>query len=204
MAVGVEVSHLRVERRSMSRRPSSVAVHGCGAAPSNAELLNGCRNGDAPAWDELVARYERLVYAVPLHEGLCAADAAEISQITFEALIESLDRIRDPERLGYWLMTVARRQSWRRRTASRAEVSLSDVSLDHAIDDQSADWVRTVSVYDAVAQLAEPCRSLIFGLFFDPTEPSYGQLSRVLGVAIGSIGPMRSRCLQQLRDRLES
>lgn len=63
--------------------------------------------------------------------------------------------------------------------------------------------MRSVAVYDAVAQLAEPCRALIFGLFFDPAEPSYDQLSRSLDVAIGSIGPMRSRCLERLRDRLE-
>lgn len=204
MAVGVEVSQVRVERRSMSRRPSSIDAHGCDAAPTNADLLDGCRNGDAAAWNELVARYERLVYAIALHEGLCVADAAEISQSTFEALIESLERIREPERLGYWLMTVARRQSWRRRTVSRTEVCLSDVSLESEFDDRSGDWARAVSVYDAVAQLAEPCRSLISGLFFDPAEPSYDQLSRVLGVAIGSIGPMRRRCLEQLRDGLES
>lgn len=202
MAVDIEVSQLRVERRARSRRPVGEPHH-CGSAPSNAELLTGCRLGDAAAWDELVARYQRLVYAVPLREGLSPADAAEISQSTFEALIESLERIRDPDRIGYWLMTVARRLTWRRRTANRSELSLGDAALDDVVDDQSADWVRSVAVYDAVAQLAEPCRALIFGLFFDPAEPSYDQLSRSLDVAIGSIGPMRSRCLERLRDRLE-
>ena len=203
MAVDVEVSQLKVERRAHSRGASGDA-HGCATAPTNAELLAGCRIGDTAAWDELVARYQRLVYAVPLREGLSAADAAEISQSTFEALVESLERIRDPERVGYWLMTVARRLTWRRRIASRTELTLGDIPLDHVAADQFVDWERTASVYDAVAQLAEPCRSLIFGLFFDPTEPSYDQLSRTLGLAIGSIGPMRSRCLGRLRDRLES
>jgi RNA polymerase sigma factor (sigma-70 family) len=201
MAVDVEVSQLRVQRRARSR---TVEPRHCGSAPSNAELLTGCRIGDAESWDELVVRYQRLVYAVPLREGLSAADAAEISQSTFEALIESLDRIRDPDRIGYWLMTVARRLTWRRRTANRAELSIGDAPLDDVVDDQSGDWVRSVAVYDAVAQLAEPCRALIFGLFFDPAEPSYEELSRSLDVAIGSIGPMRGRCLERLRDRLEA
>lgn len=201
MAVDIEVSQLKVERRARPGRPAE--PHGC-AAPSNAQLLEGCRRGDDAAWDELVARYQRLVYAVPLREGLGVADAAEISQSTFEVLIESLDRIRDPERLGYWLMTVARRLTWRRRTANRSELRLGDAPLDHVVDDHATDWVRSASVYDAVAQLAEPCRSLILGLFFDPAEPSYDQLSRSLGLAIGSIGPMRGRCLDRLRDRLGS
>lgn len=204
MAVDVEVSLHRVERRVLSRRSAVDAEHGCGSAPTNADLLDGCRRGDATAWDDLVGRYERLVYAVPLREGLSAADAAEISQSTFEALVESIERIREPDRLGYWLMTVARRLTWRRRTANRTEVTLAEPPHGHDVDDQVTDWVRTVVVYDAVAQLGEPCRSLIFGLFFDPAEPSYDQLSWSLGLAIGSIGPMRGRCLDRLRDRLES
>jgi len=203
MAVDVEVSQLEVVRRARIRR-STADEHRCSSSPSNAELLAGCRRGDNAAWDELVARYQRLVYAVPVREGLSTADAAEISQSTFEALIESLERIREPERIGFWLTTVARRLTWRRRTDNRAELSLGEVPLDDVVDDQSGDWVRSVAVYDAVAQLAEPCRSLIFGLFFDPAEPSYGELSRALDLAVGSIGPMRSRCLDRLRDRLDS
>ncbi len=184
--------------------PASTFSHPCRPGPTNSELIDGCLSSDVGSWNELVSRYERLVYAIPLREGLSSADAAEVSQSTFETLIESLDRIRDPERLGYWLMTVARRLTWRQRLANEAEVTMSDMPHDGVVDEQADDWARTVAVYDAVAGLREPCRALVFGLFFDPAEPTYDQLSTTLGVAIGSIGPMRSRCLDQLRDRLQS
>ncbi len=201
MTLGLGVSDQFVGPR---HTPASTISHPCRHGPTNSELIAGCRSSDVGSWNELVSRYERLVYAIPLREGLSSADAAEISQSTFETLIESLDRIQDPERLGYWLMTVARRLTWRRRNANQAEVSVADMPHDGAVDEQADDWARTVVVYDAVAGLPEPCRALVFGLFFDPTEPTYDQLSTTLGVAIGSIGPMRGRCLEQLRDRLQS
>ncbi len=204
MPLDVEVCRQDVGRRKPAVRVRSEVLHRCDAAVSNAELIEGCRGGDIDAWNEMVSRYERLVYAIPLREGLTAADAAEISQSTFEILIESLERIREPERLGYWLMTVARRLTWRRRNECRAEVSVHEIPVEPDVDDHAAAWVRTVAVYDAVAELPAPCRELVFGLFFDPSEPSYERLSEMLGVAIGSIGPMRSRCLDRLRDRLQA
>jgi RNA polymerase sigma factor (sigma-70 family) len=156
-------------------------------------------DGDEVAWARLVSRYERLVYAVALHEGLDAHDAADVTQVVFESLVQSIERIREPERLGYWLMTVARRTSWRRRSVRRREVSFDDDALDRAVlvvDDQ---WELAVDVFDAIMGLDEPCRSLIVGLFLDPAQPSYQELAAALGMSIGSIGPLRARCLAKLR-----
>lgn len=77
------------------------------------ELLLACRQGDESAWDELLKRYQRLVYSIPLNYGLPAIDAADIAQLTFTAFLESMHTLRDDSNLGGWLATVTRRQTWR-------------------------------------------------------------------------------------------
>lgn len=171
--------------------------------PDNAALLRACQDGDAVAWSEIVDRYERLVYAIPLKEGLTFDDAADVTQETFTALMTSLHQIRQPERLGWWLMTVARRLSWRERHRStNGELDLAGVDVE---DESSAsdDWATVEWVYDAIESLAEPCRSLVVALFFDPAEPSYAEIAVRLGRPVGSVGPLRARCLQRLRAVLD-
>ncbi|MGN6250468.1 MAG: RNA polymerase sigma factor [Marmoricola sp.] len=169
--------------------------------PSDAELLGRCRGGDGAAWDEIVRRYERLTYSVALRNGLSAEDAADVTQIAFVSLFDSLGRIREEERLASWLMTVARRQSWRIRNAGRR---LSP--LDHAPEastDPLADWETTTVLHDALADLGDPCRELLVALYFEAEEPSYAEIADRMGRAIGGIGPMRGRCLAKLRQLLE-
>lgn len=168
-----------------------------------AALLARCRTGDHAAWDKLVDRYERLVYAIALREGLDREDAADVTQETFAALVRGMDTIEDPDRLGYWLMTVARRNTWRTRGRSNNKnVPIESITV--TSEDWSADALRALWVYEAVQQLDEPCRSLILALFFDPDGPSYGQVAVDIGRPIGSIGPLRSRCLDRLRTILEA
>ena len=64
------------------------------------------------------------------------------------------------------------------------------------------EWENTAEMFDVIATLGDPCRSLILGLFFDPDEPSYHELADLLDLAVGSIGPLRGRCLSRLRDVL--
>src|ERR671932_568221 len=76
------------------------------AALGDRDLLDRCQDGDAHAWEMLVARYERLIFSVALRNGLTREDAADVTQTTFVALLESMGRLRaDGERVSYWLMT---------------------------------------------------------------------------------------------------
>ncbi|NYG58543.1 RNA polymerase sigma factor (sigma-70 family) [Nocardioides daedukensis] len=168
------------------------------AAPTDAELLARCRQADSDAWDLLVSRYERLIYSVAMRNGVTPEDAADITQTTFVALIDSLDRIQDETRLASWLMTVARRQAWRLRSSSRRTI-VSD-SVPDRVEDPIADWALQTAVHDALGQLGGTCRDLLLALFFDPEEPSYAEIARRFGRSIGGIGPLRGRCLERLRN----
>ena len=94
-------------------RDASVALEPDAATST---LLVRCRAGDSSAWEELVGRYERLVYGVAIREGLTPEDAADVAQTVFEALLKYLDKIRDGDSLPGWLATVARRHAWRVRS----------------------------------------------------------------------------------------
>lgn len=168
---------------------------------SNDELLARCEAGDRAAWEALVSKYERLVYSIAVREGLDAHDASDVTQEVFAALLTSVATIEQPERLGSWLMTVARRATWRRRGARRTSVELDDV-LD-TVDDPNDELVRAVWLYEAVDALGEPCSSIIVALFLDPAEPSYAEIALRLGRPIGSLGPTRARCLERLRAFLQ-
>jgi RNA polymerase sigma factor (sigma-70 family) len=145
-----------------------------------------------------VARYERLVFSVALRNGLSREDAAEVTQTTFIALLESIGELREEDRLSFWLMTVARRQAWRLRARqARLEPWTDDR---HAGDAEPIrDWERVAVLHDGLARLGSPCNDLLFALYFDPAAPSYAQIARRLGRAIGGLGPLRARCLQKLR-----
>lgn len=170
------------------------------ATPSDADLLARCREGEPEAWDELVGRYERLIYSVALRNGLGHEEAADITQSTFLELLDSLQRIRDEDRLASWLMTVARRQAWRQRSRLRRLTTLDDVP--EQTHDPFADWAEVATLHDALSTLGGTCRELLLSLYFDPDQPSYSAIAQSLGRSIGGIGPLRGRCLARLRGIL--
>lgn len=179
----------------------ALRVRSSTAAPTDPELLARCREQDGAAWDELVRRYERLIYSVALRNGLGHEEAADVTQTTFVELLDSLHRLRDEDRLASWLMTVARRQSWRLRNSARRQTTLDEVP--EQAHDPFADWAATSALHDALGTLGGTCRDLLVSLYFDPEQPSYAEVAQRLGRSIGGIGPLRGRCLERLRGILQ-
>lgn len=165
---------------------------------SDSVLLERCRAGHAEAWDVLIDRYQRLVYSVAVRNGLGPADAVDVAQIVFMKLLESTAQLRNDESLASWLMTVARRHSWRVRNQTRREIASEVVPP----PDPPLDWELAASVHAALQSLGAPCRELLLALYFDPAEPSYADVARQLNRSIGGIGPLRGRCLQRMRHLL--
>ena len=170
-----------------------------------AELVARVSAGDPAAWDELVDAYVGLVWAIARNHRLSQGDAADVSQTTWLRLVENLDRIEDPRRVGAWLATTARRECLRLLRMSGRTVLVDDEAaldrMDSAqvpVDALLLKEEEAAMVRAAFAQLPERCQRLLGVLMVDE-PPSYEELSAALGMPIGSIGPTRGRCLEKLR-----
>lgn len=177
---------------------------------SDLQLVSDCRRGDQLAWEKLVRRYQRLIYAIPRRAGLNEDEAAEIFQDVFTTLFEKLNDIEDPERLQAWLVTTTRRRTL--RTISRlpergraADSPNDDLTRAEAIQDPSPLPDEQLLILEeqhqirtAVSQLDERCQTLVRLLFYQREPPSYAEVAQVLGIPEGSIGPTRARCLSKL------
>ena len=183
-------------------------------------MIERCLRGDAEAWRALVDRYARLVHSIPVRYGLSQPEVDDVGQEVFLALAQNLHRIEDPERLPAWLLTTARRASWRALKQRKREQpgvgeDVGEIELDLALAvgrtggsapsmrELLLGWGRQEALGQAMARLRERCRTLLTLLFLDPDEPSYDEISARLDISKGSIGPTRTRCLAQLRSILE-
>jgi RNA polymerase sigma factor (sigma-70 family) len=172
-----------------------------------ARMLHAASDGDQEAWQAIVARFERLVWATVRGHRLSSADAADVSQTVWLRLVENLDRIRDSDRLGGWLVTTARRECLRLiRLRSRELVTDSDSAFDLSHDDPIEGHLitreRDLALLRALRAIDERCQ-LLLRLLSVPEAPSYEELGAALGMPIGAIGPTRARCLEKLRRRPE-
>jgi RNA polymerase sigma factor (sigma-70 family) len=185
-------------------------------AGSDEQLLAGCRRGEEGAWEALVRRYQRLIYAVPRRAGLDEDAAAEVFQDVFTTLFESIESIEQPSRLHAWLVTTAKRKTWRAIGRSKAarqfatgedtagEGEMYDVADEQALPDEAlAQLERQHLVRAALGELEDRCRTLIEMLFYRSEQPSYSEIAAALGTSEGSIGPTRARCLKKLLSVLK-
>jgi RNA polymerase sigma factor (sigma-70 family) len=175
--------------------------------PDDSDLLTACRAGDEQAWQALLDKYERLVYSIPLNYGLSREDAADVAQIAFTSLIQSLESLRDDSNLGGWLALVARRHTWRivnrhkREPAAELDSEATAMLIPGGAN-EIEQWELTEWLHRGLSLVGERCQALLTALYFEPGEPSYAEIARRLGIAEGSIGPTRARCLQRLRELL--
>ena len=168
-----------------------------------AELVQAAAAGDQFAWNTLVDRFSGLLWATARAHRLSAVDSAEIVQTTWLRLVEHLDRIREPERVGAWLATTARRESLRLIRRGSREFAASGVAdLDGRSDAPVGGALlaaeRDDALWQAFAALSERCQALL-RLLMAERPPSYEEVSGALGMPIGAIGPTRQRCLDRLR-----
>lgn len=171
-------------------------------------LMGRAAEGDAAAWDALVTRYQGLVWSVARAHGLYGHDAADVAQTTWLRLVEHLDRIRDPARVGSWLATTARHESLRvlRRRGREQPVEVDDYVLPPPAGGDSEPELAALTgerdelLQEALQTLPPRCQRLLRVLMADP-PPSYREVGAALNMPVGSIGPTRARCLACLRQR---
>lgn len=175
-------------------------------------LLRSAADGDRQAWDRLVDRYADLVWSICRKLGMNSEDAADAVQLTWLALLENLDRIREPERLAGWLATTCRRQCLSIIRRSRPTVHVEDDLMERLLSHGSAadEAVLTAEqfalVWQAFRQLSELCQRVLRALVVEAEDgpPSYRVVAANLQMPVGSLGPTRARCLSQLRKLLDN
>jgi RNA polymerase sigma factor (sigma-70 family) len=174
--------------------------------PSVIALVRRVCDGDHEAWNEIVERYSPLVWSICARYQLSRPDTDDVGQGVWLMLVEHIGNLRQPAALPGWLATTTRNECLRvLRTASRYDpdglptddLMPRDVD-DRAVEDDLIEAELNVALRAAFAELPEACHTLLSMLIQDP-PPSYAEVSSALGMPVGSIGPTRARCLDQLR-----
>lgn len=173
------------------------------------DLVLRAASGDPDAWSALVERFADLVWSVARSVGLSKPDAADVSQTTWLRFCEHVGDLRDPSRAGSWLATTARREAVRLSKLGARHIVADPWSwLEHAdagLGEMGSDLVdkeRDMTVQYALAVMPDRCRALLLAAAEDPPVP-YERIAARLGLAVGSVGPTRRRCLEQLRRLVE-
>jgi RNA polymerase sigma factor (sigma-70 family) len=183
----------------------------------DATLVARCRQGDGSAWQALVQRYQRLVYAIVRRMGDDEHAAADVFQTVFSRLLQHLPKLTEPDRLQAWIVTTAKREALLQRRRAQRTVSMHRQGEDgqaaadwepaddaHGPEQQIDDLQQLHAVRLALDKLDPRCRDLLNLLFTDADlRVPYEEVARRLGVPVGSIGPTRARCLGKLRGLLD-
>lgn len=177
-------------------------------AEETAELVVDATAGNSHAWERLVDAYGGLVWSIARGYRLSDGDAADVSQTTWLRLVENLDRLDDPSRVGAWLATTTRRECLRVLGQSRRLTLVGEVedlepsdAPEGEVDAALLAAERAAAVREALSTLPLRSQQLMNLLMMDP-PPSYSEISAMLHMPIGSIGPTRGRCVARLREIL--
>jgi RNA polymerase sigma factor (sigma-70 family) len=174
-------------------------------------LIRRAAEGHRWAWEQLVVKYSRLIWAMTRDFKLSESDASDVVQATWLRLLEHIDRIEHPDRVGSWLATTARHECLRHLAARKRVVLVQDdddalvdaVSHQPEVDERLLADERAQAVREAMSSLPWRWQRLLELLMSDPPV-SYLEISDQLGLPVGSIGPTRGRCLERLRELLQT
>ena len=153
----------------------------------------------------------RLIFSVPIKFGLSREDSADIFQSVCLDLLNDLKQLREPKALPKWLMqaTYHKCLRWKKQKLVLTDDLGEDSAPAEPEDTEELpgemllQLEREQTVRDAIALLPERCHRMITMLFFEDPPRPYEEVARELGIATGSIGFIRGRCLQRMRKQLE-
>jgi len=168
---------------------------------ADAELVARCRAGDAEAWNELVERFSRYVYAVTIRGfRLRDQDAEDVFQEVFTRVYTHLDTLRDDTALRPWIAQLTRRLCIDSLARTGREQP-GDAEVEDSRD-RTAEIDEAMAVRDAVAALPEACQEILDRFF--ARDQSYRTISTELDLPPGTIASRIARCLRKLREDLET
>jgi RNA polymerase sigma factor (sigma-70 family) len=174
---------------------------GTSPALQDAALVARCRAGDSAAWNELVDRFARYVYAIAVQGfRLGQQDAEDVFQDVFAKVYEHLGRLRDDSAIRPWIGQLTRRTCVDRLRAGARETPLEDIEPP-GIDDLLATLDEALTVREALETLSEPCRDILDRFF--ARDESYRVIGDALALPPGTIASRISRCLEKLKGAME-
>jgi RNA polymerase sigma factor (sigma-70 family) len=179
------------------------------AGASDRRLVAECLNGSEEAWSALVDKYKALIYSIPVKYGLAPQEAADVFQITCLELLQRLPDLREPRALPKWLMQVAHHECYRRKRQAQRVVEweespdVPELQVPALAQSLIEETQQEQALREAIQGLSPRCQRLVELLFFETPARSYSEIAAELGLAVGSIGFNRQRCIEKLRQHLE-
>jgi RNA polymerase sigma factor (sigma-70 family) len=178
---------------------------------SDTRLVTACLAGDDEAWNVLVDRYKNLVYSIVLKYRPGTDEAADLFQGAWLDAWTGLDKLRKKSAFKAWLISVTthkcyhwtkqrRRQRYHESESFDIETFEEQLSAEPEFVEELA---RNELVREAIRQLSPRCQEMIRLLFFTFPPMPYQELAEHLGLATGSIGFIRGKCLERLKKQLE-
>src|SRR5712692_1448832 len=179
------------------------------AAWSDTRLVKECLSGNEEAWSLLIEKYKALIYSIPVKYGLPPQEAADVFQSTCTELLTRMPELREPRALPKWLMQVAHHECYRwkrqqkRIVSSDAEDGLPEPETPAIAEGLVQQTQEEQMLREAMAVLTPQCPRLVELLFFEMPSRPYTEVAKELGLAVGSIGFTRQKCIERLRRRLD-
>ena len=179
----------------------AVRATGMGAEQTDAQIVARCRAGDHQAWNELVERFSRYVYAIAVQAfKLPEHDAEDVFQEVFARAYQHLNKLRDDEAIRPWLAQLTRRLCIDRLRAGSTELLEDEVEIPD-VDDAIGRLDESLAVHEALTTLPENCQEILDRFF--ARDESYRTIGDALDLPSGTIASRISRCLTKLKSELE-
>jgi RNA polymerase sigma factor (sigma-70 family) len=178
------------------------------AAWNDTLLVQECLSGNEEAWSLLIDKYKALIYSIPVKYSLSQHEAADVFQTTCMELLVRLPQLREPRALPKWLMQVAHHECYRlkrlsQRVVSRdAEPDLPEPETPAIAESLVQQTQEEQMLREAMTALTPQCRRLMELLFFETPSRPYTEVAAELGLAVGSIGFTRQKCIERLKRQL--
>jgi len=180
-----------------------------GAGWNDSRLVKECVSGNEEAWSVLIDKYKALIYSIPVKYSFSQQEAADVFQATCLELLIRLPELREPRALPKWLMQVTHHECYRlkrlsQRVVSRdAEPDLPEPEIPAIAESLVQQTQEEQMLREAMATLTHQCRRLVELLFLESPARPYSEVAAELGLAVGSIGFTRQKCIERLRRQLE-
>lgn len=179
-------------------------------SPADEQLVSECIKGNQEAWSQLIDKYKNLIFSIPLKYGFSRDEAGDIFQDVCLGLLSELPTIREPRALPKWIMQVTAHKCfhWKHKRSRFVSSSYEEVALPQPeVAPEVLEILRQAEeeqiIRQAMSALSPRCRHLVHMLFFEQPSRPYKDIAVDLGIAVGSIGFLRQRCINQMKKKMD-